>query len=103
MQLNDYTILERQDLKIKHASQWIDWPGLLQTNYGFNTSEPQNSNYENKFQWRFQCSEVSTKQTKRRRSNFVELSPLCIFIVVTLGLWYNPMLVFVSGDCIPLL
>ena len=58
---------------------------------------------ENKFQWRFQCSEVLIKQTKRRRSNFVELSPLCIFIVVTLGLWYNPMLVFVSGDCIPLL
>ena len=38
---------------------------------------------ENKFQWRFQCSEVLIKQTKRRRSNFVELSPLCIFIVVT--------------------
>ena len=27
--------LEREGLKIEHASQWINWPEPLQMNYGF--------------------------------------------------------------------
>ena len=43
---------------------------------------------------------VSTKQKKRRRSNFPILSnsPFCISILVTLGLLCQQMLVFVSGE-----
>ena len=58
---------------------------------------------ETPVQWRFQGSGILTKQKKRRRSNFEELSFLCISNVVSLGLWldFNPMLVFVSGNQVP--